>query len=135
MSTTETSNESQLTAAIVNPIILATKETFNLMFDCDLERTALGIKGPDFSLFHMNAVIGLTGQAVGVICISLPEATTKNIVKKVLDLDVSISDPLACDCVRELANVIAGTAKTKITRLELEIGLPSPLRGEDIKID
>ena len=124
-----------LTTQIVNPILESTFEAFELMMDvkCKKKGMSLVTEGTPFN--PISSVIGLTGLVVGSICLSYPKQTAFNCVKRMVDMEVTEVSGLVCDCVSEFSNVIAGSAKDKVTELDLEIGIPTVVRGDDHRID
>jgi chemotaxis protein CheX len=135
MTITNTLSAASVTAAIVNPIIAATKDTFQNMFDSPVTRKHLGLKTPDTKFHGLNAVISLTGDAVGSICLSVPEETAFEAVFRLLDMKVDRPEGLVSDTVGEMANVIAGSAKDRMTQLNMELGIPNVIRGTNVTID
>lgn len=123
-----------LTAQIVNPMIESTSEVFGSMLDVKIERKGLHLKSPEMPFFDITAVIGLSGEVSGAICVSFKKETALKTVKALVDLDFDDLDPLVVDSVGEFANVIAGTAKHKLNHLRLAIGLPNIVTGKDVQI-
>ncbi len=135
MSGTATASSASMTAAIVNPIIAATKDTFSMMFDSQVQRKQLALKTTDIHFHDLNAVIGLSGDASGSICISVANQTAFEAVRRILDMEVDTIDRIVTDTVGEIANVIAGSAKDRIQELHLELGIPNVIRGQNVQID
>ncbi len=131
MTTLGTTASATLTAQIVNPIIHATAETFEMMLDSKVKRTDLTIQSMNTPLYDVSALIGLSGDAGGSICLSFKDDTAFKVVKQVLDMDVDEIDGLVCDAVGEFANIIAGSAKDKIKELKLNLGIPNVIQGKD----
>ncbi|QDU79501.1 hypothetical protein Pla110_12110 [Polystyrenella longa] len=124
-----------MTSQIVNPIISATIDTFGMMLDSTITRTGLGLKKPDTSFYDITAIIGLSGKSAGSFCLSFPATTAYETVHRMLDMEVSDITPLVCDTVGEFANVIAGSAKDKLTSMELEMGLPNIIHGPSHNVE
>ncbi len=135
MSTLDTATSASMTAAIVNPILAAAKETFTTMFSSSITRKELGLKTSDTKFYGLNAVISLTGEAVGSLCISVPDATAFEAVYRMLEIRVDKTEGLASDTIGEMANVIAGTAKNRMTQFDLDLGIPNVIRGTNVTID
>lgn len=131
----KTAVSASMTSQIVNPIISATVDTFSMMLDSTITRTGLGLKKPETSLYDITAIIGLSGKAAGSFCLSFPNATAFETVHRMVDVDVQEVTPLVCDTVGEFANVIAGSAKDKLTSLELEMGLPNIVHGPSHNVE
>ncbi len=126
---------SALTAEIVNPVILAAVETFEIMMECRAARESMRLKDPSETFSPVTAVIGLSGTASGSICLSFARETALGAVKRLLDMDVTEMTGIVSDAVGELANVIVGCAKDKLKDMELDMGLPNVITGENVHID
>lgn len=124
-----------LTTEIVNPVIQSTLETFDLMMDVRCWKKGLALLTPETPYYAVSAVISLTGRVAGSLCLSFDRTTAFGAVKAMLDMDIDEVNGLVCDTVGEFANVIAGNAKDKVTELDLEIGIPNIIRGENHRIE
>jgi len=124
-----------LTSQIVNPIISATVDTFGLMLESNVTRSGLTLLKPGTSFYEITAVVGLSGKAAGSFCLSFPASTAFETVHRMLELEVDEVTPLVCDAVGEFANVIAGSAKDKLAALDLEMGLPNIVHGQNHAIE
>ena len=124
-----------LTTQIVNPILESTFEAFELMMDVQCKKKGMSLVTESTEFNPVSSVIGLTGRVVGSICLSYPKKTAFACVKRMVDVDVDEVNNLVCDCVSEFSNVIAGSAKDKVVDLELEIGIPTVVRGDSHRID
>lgn len=120
-----------LTTQIVNPLIESTIDAFSLMMDVSCRKQGLSLKNPSTAMYSISAVIGLTGQIAGTLCLNVSEGAAFNIVKRMVDIEVTEVNRLVCDCIGEFSNVIAGSAKDRVAELELEIGMPTLVHGED----
>lgn len=120
---------------IVNPIIECTFETFNLMMGVNCRKTGLALKAEGDLFYPISAVIGLTGQVAGTLCLNFSKAAALEAVKRMVDVELEEITSLVCDTVGEFANVIAGSAKDRVAELDLQIGIPTIIRGESLQID
>lgn len=124
-----------LTTSIVNPVLEATVDTFDMMLDCQVKKRQLSLKTHETPFMAITAVIGLTGKAVGAICLSFSQEAAFEAVRRLTDVEVTEVNGLVCDAVGEFANVIAGSAKDRIVQMEMEMGLPNVVRGTNHQID
>lgn len=124
-----------LMAGIVNPIIEAAIETLDKMIDCPASRRDLCLKTAETTLFQVTAIIALNGKATGSICLSFSEQAAFGAVHRMLGMNMTEVDSLVCDAIAEFANVIAGCAKDKLGSLELSLGIPNVVRGQNMQID
>ena len=122
-----------LTSEIINPVISATIETFDMMLGVKLRKTSLKLVQRSELAFHpLTAVIQLSGPAHGSICLSLERRTAFTLVYKLLGESVCEMTPVVIDAAGELVNIIAGTAERSMEHLDLQLGLPSIVGGSDI---
>ncbi len=123
----------EMTTQMESPVVQAVKDIFEMMFGYELELSESRLNTTDFAFSTTNAVISLNGGAIGVICISLPEVTIQGILQTTLG-DSSPDLEAANDLTREIANMIGGAAKSKVSHLKLKLGLPFTLRGADVQV-
>jgi chemotaxis protein CheX len=118
-----------MTAQIVNPLIKSTLETFDMMMGCTVRRTGLAAGYVAHPTEAISAVISMTGDANGLICLHIPGATAIQAVKRLIESEESEINKVVCDGVGELVNMIAGSTKEKL-RMSLKLGLPTIIVGE-----
>jgi chemotaxis protein CheX len=83
----------------------------------------------------ISAVLGIKSATEGILVLSFPERTAAAIADRVLaGVSVEINDTLIRDCMGEIANVIAGQAKTLLagTPHELTFSLPQVVVGDSL---
>lgn len=131
---TQSSVSASRTAEIVNPIIAGTLETFESMVGLSLKRVSLELLHGRYPFHEVTAVIQMSGNPRGSICLSVERRAAFALVRKMLDECVTEVTPLVIDTVAEFANVVAGCAKMKIQHLDLEMGLPNVVEGTDCRI-
>lgn len=125
----------EATVRIVNPILTATRETFQTMLNVDIRRTFLRPKEPNEPLLAISAVIGVTGSVTGSVCLSFSEQAAIGATRGMLGTDYPWDDPMVRDTVGEFANTIAGAAKMKLVHDPIEIGLPTVVYGVDHRVE
>lgn len=85
----------------------------------------------------ITALIGLTGRARGTVAISFPGKTALMMARAMLGTDKIFKiDNIVVDAVAEMVNIVAGSAKTKLTGDGDPIGisLPTVVRGRNFEI-
>jgi chemotaxis protein CheX len=127
-------HSSQLTAEYVNPLIVATRNVFELMLDCVPNRTGLRLRSADDPRHEVSAVIGVTGRAVGTIVLSLSQRAACEALKRMIGTETSQITGEVCDAVGELMNMIAGNAKGQLAKYELSVSLPNVISGGNHRI-
>jgi chemotaxis protein CheX len=89
------------------------------------------------TLGDISAVLGLTAEGGEVLVLSFPAPTAAALAGRVLaEVNVVPDDDLVRDCIGELANVIAGQAKTLLaeTPYRLILATPSVLAGPGLEV-
>lgn len=123
-------------AQYINPFIESVDGVFSTMLKMPVKRlqaraTADGtIKRGDW----LTSIIGISGVASGVVALSFPRSTALQVAGRFLSADIQQMTPEASDALAELANIVAGSAKSKF---ELdpppELSLPTVIEGHDYK--
>lgn len=132
--TTASMSPAALTAEYVNPLIVATRDVFEMMLGCTPSRTGLRLKQPGECSSQVNAVIGITGGATGTVVVGVSAETACEILRRMIG---SVTDTLneeVCDAVGEITNMIAGSAKAQLARYELSISLPNVVTGNGMQM-
>lgn len=128
---TTTLADSSLTAEWVNPLIVAVRTVFETILDCRPERVGLTLKDERFPEYQLSAVISVTGRAVGTIVLSLARETALNVLHRMVGIEAPKIDADVRDAVGELANMMAGQAKSQLEHLQLTIAIPSIVEGRN----
>jgi chemotaxis protein CheX len=125
------STASSLTADYINPVISATRNVFETMLGCTPRRTGLLLKENMTPRYELSAVIGISGKAAGTIVLSLARETALQVLNRMLGMEATEINTEVCDAVGELTNMIAGSAKAKMEKLELSISIPNIVSGKN----
>lgn len=128
------SEKASLTISIVNPLITAVIETMNSMAGYKVVRKDLQPVLNHHAYHQVTALIQLSGNARGSICLSVSTRTAIALVYKMTEIKETEVSGLVCDTVAEFANVIAGMAKDRMTELGLQLGLPNVIHGSKLEI-
>ena len=113
----------------INPFILATVHTFDKMLGCRIDRQSVQLKQNHCPLYPVSGIIGLSGNGVGTVVLSLSRKVALAATSTILMTDVKTIDEDVIDAVGELVNVVAGNAKTRLASYGLSISLPSVVTG------
>lgn len=108
----------------VNPFIEAVHSVFSTMIHVDV---TLGKPYVSQALprYDISGIIGMTGDVVGSVVLSLPAPVAKVVVGKFAGSDLAIDSPDFADALGEIVNMISGAAKTKFTGKNVSISTPS----------
>ena len=83
--------------------------------------------------YEVSGVIAFTGTVEGRVVVSFQTDVAEQIVKGYLQMD-DLPEGVLEDCVGELANVIAGRAKSEMEQHQIIISPPTVIRGTDYQI-
>ena len=118
----------------VNPFIEATCEVFQLMLGCDCTRGQLRVAGRPNEQEGRTAIIGITGTLRGAVAVTFSDETASRVTAKLAQTD-EVGEEALVDALGEIVNMIAGCAKAKIKGHNLDIGLPTVIRGDPFSLD
>jgi len=116
----------------INPFILAVRRVFQTML-----ATEVRVGRPNVvttkqeSTADVSAVIGLSGDVVGCVILSLPIATAEAVASKFAGIALTRDHADFADALGELANMVAGQAKAQLDGMHVSISLPSVIVGQD----
>ena len=115
----------------INPFINSLLNTFETMVSCPLTRGAVYLRRNETKLHDVSGVIGLSGQAQGMVVLSLERQVARQAAAALLMCDAAtLSEDDMVDAVGELANMVSGSAKAKLEEYQLSISLPSVVLGQ-----
>ncbi|MBD3419171.1 MAG: chemotaxis protein CheX [Chitinivibrionales bacterium] len=121
--------------SFVNPFLKATDDTFKTMLNVELAIGAPTLKKDAKHAFDVSGVIGLSGEAQGLISVSFPRDIAFKVVSTLIGAEVKEVGAELIDGIGEIANIIAGNAKQYLTEYNLSISLPNVVVGADHRIE
>ncbi len=113
----------------INPFVTSTISVFETMLGCKIQRSGLRTKDRREAEHEISGIIGLSGRVVGTVVVSLSAETAIGAAEAMLGERPSEIDDDVLDVVGELANMVAGGAKTQLEQYELNISLPNVITG------
>jgi chemotaxis protein CheX len=118
-------------AEYINPFLVSTVSAFETMLHCVLTRGALFIKNGSQPSHEVSGIIGLSGKAQGTVVVGLGREAALGVAEVMLQERPSEINGDVTDAVGELANIIAGRAKSELEHLDLSVSLPSVITGRN----
>lgn len=112
-------------------IVSATTDVFNSMIMLDASAgPPLAEKTTVFGN-SISALLGLSGDLKGMLCIHCPEQGAKAITASLLMMEVEELNEDVTDAMGELANMIAGGLKSRLSSdgRALELSIPTAIAG------
>ncbi|MCL2844338.1 MAG: chemotaxis protein CheX [Chitinivibrionia bacterium] len=120
-----------MNAAIINPFIAATIDTYKrMLFDDAVKPGAPALKKQPYPNYDVSTTIGLSGKAQGMISIAYSYDVAIKTISAMVGGTIEKNSPDLADGVGEIVNIIAGYAKKDLVEYALQISLPSVIRGE-----
>ncbi len=111
------------------PFIKSTRNTFETMFQMNVECGAPEIKKTDTPTYDVSAIIGMSGDVEGSVVLSFPMETARRVVAVFTGAEAPESKEDFADAVGEMVNIIAGGAKAQFKGKSVNISCPSVVMG------
>jgi chemotaxis protein CheX len=121
-------------AQYINPFLRSLVNTFQTMLGCEARRGSIGLVEQGARHYPISGVIGLSGNAVGVVVINISEEVALRADSTLLMTEFTEVTDDVVDAVGELANVVAGQAKAELEEFNLSVSLPSVIMGVNHEI-
>ncbi len=118
----------------VNPFVTSTMETFAKMVGVEAKPGKLMLKKDAKLEYDISGIIGLSGNAKGMVAMSFPKHTAVAVCNKFMSADYNDLHRDILDAVGELVNIVAGYAKRDLTEFAINISLPSVIVGPNHQI-
>ena len=112
----------------IEPFIMATIETFKTMVHLKVINGEIRIRRPIEPTSDYTGIIGLTGDAEGTVTLGFPWDTAKAVASSFLG-EETVSESLVADTIGEIVNIITGYAKKDMPGVEINISLPTVVKG------
>jgi len=127
-------NNKDLNVNYINPFLEAAIHVFKQLFNFELKKDKISLKGSPSPELDVAIIIGITGHFVGVVVYCMKNYTAKKITSTLLEeeLQTMVTEENINDALGEIANMITGNAtgliknKTK----DLEITTPTVVTGD-----
>ena len=114
----------------INPFITAIENIFDTMIGIPLLMGKPAVKSGREPAFEISSIIGLTGDVKGCVVINLSESTAIRLASALLGDELSELNEDCTDAIGEIANMIAGNAKTDFPSGNTSISVPSVVTGK-----
>lgn len=115
----------------INPFVLAIKSVFETMV-----HTTVTVGKPELldgqkSVAEVSGVIGLSGDVVGSVVLGFPPEVAGKVATAFAGMPLEVGHPDFSDAIGELANMVAGNAKSRFEGMNVSISLPSVIVGHE----
>jgi chemotaxis protein CheX len=120
-------------AKYINPFINGATNALETMAGLELERKTPYLKQENQTQGDISGIIGFAGENVhGAVAMSFPQPLALKIYKQMMGESVFRITQDVEDCIGELANIVAGGAKTEFAEMGLSfhISIPTVVVGQ-----
>ncbi len=124
-------------AEYINPFVDAICQVSEMMLKTKLQRKQLraSVDGFERSGETLTSIIGISGEASGVIALVFPRATALELASRFLATKITEVNGEVTDALAELANMVGGSAKSKFNLdPPPQLSLPTVIEGRDYKM-
>jgi chemotaxis protein CheX len=118
-------------AAYINPFINAVRRLFKTMMDLPLSIGQPGLNRETTPQHDVCGIIDVTGEVNGRVVVSMPETVAAKLASALLGDAIQELDEDVIDAVGEIANMIAGNAKTDFPEGAGAISVPRVVLGRE----
>src|SRR5690606_14553495 len=120
--------EVNMDASYIKPFIESTKAVFSTMLSMEV---SFGKPHMVDALprFDVSGIIGMSGDVVGSVVLSLPTDVARQLVTKFTSMEVDVASEDFADAIGEIVNMISGGAKAKFAGKSVSISCPSVVIG------
>lgn len=115
----------------IKPFVVAAKNVFETMIDVPFKLGKPTLKtGSQVPPHEISSIIGISGNVTGSVVISLSHEVAYELVSALIGDEVTELDDDCTDAIGEIANMIAGNAKTDFPSENNSISTPSVVVGK-----
>ena len=114
----------------INPFVDAVKKVFDTMIEVPFKLGKPSLKKGNLPEYEISGFIGLTGTVSGCAVINMNKDVALLLVSKLIGDEVTELDDDCTDAIGEIANMIAGNAKTDFPSEGTSISVPSVVVGK-----
>jgi len=117
-------------AKFINPFLIAVQNIFDTMIDLSFVLGKPTLKKGNIPSYEISGIIGLSGAVSGCVVLNLSEEIALQLASAMLDEELTEVNDDCTDAIGEIANMIAGNAKTDFPVEDTSISVPSVVVGK-----
>ncbi len=118
----------------VNPFVKSVTNVFNTMLQTEVTVGKPFLKTPKCDRPDVSGVIGLSGDVTGVVILGFTKDVAIAVAETFTGAKLTWDDPDFADALGELANMVAGGAKSNFEGMNASISLPSVIVGANHEV-
>lgn len=115
--------------SLITPFIRSIQNVFTTMLQLPVEMGEPSLKRERTATHDVSGIIGVSGEMVGTIVLSMPQQTAESVVSLFTGMEPDPESSDFADAVGELVNMISGNAKAEFQRKGVSISCPSVVLG------
>ena len=119
-----------MNAKYINPFLVAIKDVFDTMIDLPVTIGKPFIKKDRIPSYDISSIIGLSGAVIGCVAISFSQEIALQMAGALLEDEFVELDDDCTDAIGEIANMIAGNAKSAFPVDNASISVPTVIIGK-----
>ncbi|MBT8343004.1 MAG: chemotaxis protein CheX [Desulfatitalea sp.] len=114
----------------IKPFVIAAKRIFETMITVPFSLGKPVLKTSNEVPHEISSIIGISGNVSGCVVLSLSEEVAFQLASALIGEEVNALDEDCTDAIGEIANMIAGNAKTDFPSKDNSISVPSVVVGK-----
>lgn len=118
----------------INAFVESIDSVFSTMLSVSVEIDRPHIKEDPNATHDVSAIIGMSGEMVGVVVLSFPTPSAEKIASKFAQTELKVGNPDLVDALGELVNMISGGAKAKFKNRQAYINIPTVIIGREHQV-
>ena len=115
----------------INPFVKSICNTFETMCSMPVTVGKPTLKSADDPKTDVSSVIGFSGDATGAVVLHFSFEAASKVATAFAGIEIDADHADFADALGELANMVAGGAKSQFQGLDIAISLPSVIVGKD----
>lgn len=118
----------------ITHFVAAIQRVFKTMVHTTVQIGKPEIKRPQVAGADVSGMIGLSGDVRGCVAICFPMDVAEKSASSFAGTALTSKHPDFADAIGELANMVAGSAKSDFKDMNVSISLPSVVIGRDLEL-
>lgn len=114
----------------INPFLTAVQNVFETMIDIPFSLGKPSVKKATEAPHEISGIIGITGEVIGSVVVSFPEAIALQLASALLGDELTTVNSDCTDAIGEIANMIAGDAKNGFPQGDTSVSVPTVIIGK-----
>ena len=115
----------------INPFLKSLCNTYETMCNLSVTVGSPELKTDDNPRSDVSSVIGFSGDAAGCVVLHYSFDIASKVASAFAGIEIDPDHPDFADAIGELANMVAGGAKSKFKGLDISISLPNVIVGKN----